>query len=139
VPNGSLTDYAENQTLNWLLTTNAVTRPTQWYVALFTVSPSDTGGGTEVAGNAYARQAVTFSVSGTNPTQAANTANIEFATATASWGAIASIGVFDAPTGGNMLAEGLALNPVTGLADAETVNTGNIYRLNAGDLVVTMD
>jgi hypothetical protein len=38
-----------------------------------------------------------------------------------------------------MLAEGLALNPVTGLADAETVNTGNIYRLNAGDLVVTMD
>ncbi len=75
----SFTDYTENLVLNWLLTTNSATRPTAWYVGLFTAAPSDTGGGTEVSGNGYARVATgTISVSGTSPTNATNSAAIDF-------------------------------------------------------------
>jgi hypothetical protein len=55
----SFTDHTENLVLNFLLTTNTATRPTAWYVGLFTAAPSDTGGGTEVSGNGYARVAIT--------------------------------------------------------------------------------
>ena len=46
----SLSDTFETTTLKWLLTADAVTRPTAWYIGLFTVAPSDAGGGTEVSG-----------------------------------------------------------------------------------------
>ena len=54
------TDYTEDLVLDWLLTSGSATRPTAWYVALYTVAPTDTGGGTEVSGTDYARTAVTF-------------------------------------------------------------------------------
>ena len=38
------------------------TRKKTLYVGLYTVAPSDTGGGTEVSGGAYARQTATFTV-----------------------------------------------------------------------------
>ena len=44
----ALSDHAEALLLDWLMTADAVTRPTAWYVALYTAAPSDSGGGTEV-------------------------------------------------------------------------------------------
>jgi len=135
----TLSDYAENLVLKWLLSAAAATRPTAWYVALFTAAPGETGGGTEVATGAYARQAIAFTVSGSAPSQAANNAQIEFPTATAGWGTISHVGIFDASTGGNMLAYGEVLNPITGLADPQEILTGNIFRFNTGDVVITLD
>jgi hypothetical protein len=136
---GSLVNTAEALALDWLFTAAVVTRPTAWYVALFTVAPTEAAGGTEVTGGAYVRMPVTFTRSGTAPTQVANNANIEWPTATANWGTIVYAAVFDAPTGGNMLPYGDVLNPITSVADPQTINTGNIFRFNAGDLVVTCD
>ena len=77
----SFTDYTENLALTWLFTGSSATRPTAWYVGLFTAAPSDTGGGTEVSGSAYARVATgTISGSGT-ATTFTNAAAIEFAAA----------------------------------------------------------
>jgi len=56
----ALSDYSEKLLLDWLMTTGSATRPTAWYVGLFTAAPSDSGGGTEVSGNGYSRQSVTF-------------------------------------------------------------------------------
>jgi hypothetical protein len=56
----ALSDHAEALLLDWLMTTGTATRPTNWYVALYTLAPSDSGGGTEVSGGGYARQAVIF-------------------------------------------------------------------------------
>jgi len=56
----ALSDYAEKLLLDWAMTTGSATRPTAWYVALYTAAPSDSGGGTEVSTGGYARQAVTF-------------------------------------------------------------------------------
>lgn len=135
----TLSDFAENLILKWLLSAAAATRPTAWYIALFTAAPGETGGGTEVTGGSYARQSVAFTVSGTAPSQGVNSAQIEFPTATANWGTVSHMALMDASSGGNMLAYGEVLNPVTGVADPQAINTGNIFRLNASDVVITLE
>ena len=129
----SFTDYTENLVLTWLFTTGSATRPTAWYVGLFTAAPSDTGGGTEVSGNGYARKTTgKITVSGTSPSTATNSAAIEFAAASGgNWGAITHAGIFDALTGGNLLAW-------AALSTSRTINDGDVLRIPAGDLDVTL-
>jgi len=128
----SFSNYTENLLLNWLLTTNSATRPTAWFVGLFTAAPSDAGGGTEVTGNGYARVATgTISVSGTDTT-ATNSAAIEFAAASGgNWGTITHAAIFDASTGGNMLAW-------AALTTSRTINSGDVFRIPASSLTVTL-
>ncbi len=128
----SFSNYTENLLLNWLLTTNSATRPTAWYVGLFTAAPSDAGGGTEVTGNGYARVATgTISVSGTDTT-ATNSASIEFAAASGgNWGTVTHAAIFDASTSGNMLAW-------AALTTSRTINDGDVFRIPAGSLTVTL-
>ena len=129
----SFTDHTESLVLTWLLTSGTATRPTAWYVGLFTAAPSDTGGGTEVSGSGYARVVTgTMSVSGTSPTTATNAAAIEFAAASGgNWGSIGWAAIFDASTSGNMLAW-------AALSTARTINDGDVLRIPAGDLDVTL-
>lgn len=115
---GALSDYMENAIARWaFFNTQMPTPPTSIYVALFTVAPTDVAGsGTEVTGGSYARQAVTCGTSGTGAgsgwtettptTNITNTADITFPVITASWGTVVSVGVFDALSGGNMIARG---------------------------------
>ena len=56
----ALSDYAEKLLLDYSMTAGSVTRPTAWYVALYTSAPNDAGGGTEVSGGGYARKTVAF-------------------------------------------------------------------------------
>jgi hypothetical protein len=97
---------------------------------LYTAAPTDAGGGTQVSGNAYARVSVAFTVSGTT-TAATNSAAVEFAAATASWGTIVAVGIFDASTSGNLLAW-------ADLTTSKTIDTGDIFRIPAGDLDITL-
>jgi hypothetical protein len=125
----SLTNAFETSTLKYLLTTDSVTRPTAWYVGLFTSDPTDTGAaGTEVSGYAYARTAATFTV--TNDT-ATNSASIEFPAASGgNWGTIGWIGIMDASSGGNMIIH-------SALTTAKAINDGDVFRIPTGDLDVT--
>lgn len=127
-----LTNFAEDLVLDWLFTTGSATRPTAWYVGLFTVAPGEAGGGTEVSGNAYAREAATFTVSGTAPTTASNDAAIEFPEATGSWGTIVAAGIFDAATSGNLIA-------FADLSTSKAIDTGDVLRFNIGALDITLD
>ena len=127
----SLSNTFETHTLQYLFTTTSVTRPTAWYIALFTSNPAEDASGTEVStsGTAYARQSATFTVSGN---EATNSAAIEFPTATASYGTVSHIGVFDASTGGNLIA-------YAALTTSKAIDTGDVLRLPANDLDITMD
>jgi hypothetical protein len=125
----SFTNDLETRVLQWALTNGSPTRPTAWYVGLFTAAPGETGGGTEVSGNAYVREAVTFTVSGDTAT---NSAAIEWPTATGSWGAITHVAVFDAETSGNMLIYAT-------LASSKTIASGDVLRIPSGDLDITLD
>lgn len=128
----SFTDYTENLALTYLFNTGAVTRPTAWFVGLFTAAPSDTGGGTEVTGNGYARvSAGTISGSGT-ATTFTNAAAIEFAAASGgNWGTIGWAGIFTASTGGTLL----AWAPLT---TSKAINDGDIFRIPASSLSITL-
>ena len=126
----SFVNSFETTVLQWGLTTDAVTRPTTWYVGLFTSDPTDTGAaGTEVSGGSYARVAVTFNVTGDT---ASNTASVEFPTATANWGTVSHIGIHDALSGGNMLVHGA-------LTTSKAIDSGDVFRIPTGDLDITLD
>ena len=125
----SFSNNAENLLLNWVLTANAATRPTAWYVALFTTDPTDADTGTEVSGGSYARTAVTFSVTGNAAT---NTGGVEFPAATADWGTVSHIGVYDASTAGNLIFH----SPLT---TAKAITDGDVFRIPTGDLDFTLD
>ena len=124
-------DYLEDKVLDHVFGGTAYTAPTTLYVALYTVAPTDTGGGTEVSGGAYARQTAAFTVSGTNPTTATNSAAIEYSTATADYGTVVAVGIFDALSSGNLLA-------YANLTASKVVSTGDVFRFNAGDLDITL-
>lgn len=123
-----LSDYNENLLLNWHLTTNAATRPTAWFLGLGTGS-SDSGLTGEPSGDGYARQAVSWTVTGST---AENSGALSFGPATASWGTISHVAVFDAVSGGNMLWHG----PV---AASQVVNNGVTVTVAAGTVTLTLD
>lgn len=125
----SFTNATETLVLQWLLTAGSPTRPTAWYIGLFTTAPTETGGGTELSGSGYVRRSATFTVSGDT---ASNSAAIEFPEATASWGTITHAAVFDALSGGNMIASGA-------LATSKLIGTGDILRIPVGGFDVTLD
>ena len=126
----SLTNTFETTTLTWLFTADSATRPTSWYIGLFTSDPTDTGAaGTEVSGGSYARTSASFTISGS---EATNSASIEFPEATGSWGTITHIGVMDASSGGNMIVH-------SALSTSKTIASGDVFRINAGDLDITLD
>jgi len=127
---GSFSDYLEDKVLKHVFTNVAYTSPTTIYVALFTAAPTDTGGGTECTGGAYTREIGTFTVSGTT-TLATNSAAIEYDAATNSWGTIVAVGLFDASTSGNMLAW-------ADLTTSKAIDSGDILRIPAGDLDITL-
>tara|TARA_R100001463_G_scaffold94567_1_gene149104 strand:- start:424 stop:816 length:393 start_codon:yes stop_codon:yes gene_type:complete len=124
-------DYLEDKVLDHVFGGNAYTAPSTLYVALYTVAPTDTGGGTEVSGGGYVRKTATFNVSGTNPTTASNTAAIEYPTATANYGTVVAVGIFDASSSGNLLA-------YANLTTSKVVSTGDVFRFNTGDLDITL-
>jgi hypothetical protein len=125
----SFSNTYETNVLTWTFTTGAVTRPTAWYIGLFTSDPGEAQGGTEVSGGSYVREDVTFTVSGDTAT---NSAAIEWPVATANWGTITHIAVYDALTGGNQIA-------YAALTISKTISTGDVIRIPAGDLDVTLD
>ncbi len=132
---GSLTNFAEAELLDHILGKGSYTAPTP-YLALFTVAPTDAGGGTEVSGNGYARVAIASNLAaatGTAPTLVTNSSQIAFAAATgAGWGTVVAFGVFDALTVGNMLWWG-------DLAASKAVGSGDTLVFNVGELDFTLD
>lgn len=125
----ALSDYLENALLDHSLGTSSFTAPASVYVALFTTAPTDAGGGTEVTGGGYAREQVVFAAAAAG--RASNTASVEYAVATADWGTVSHLGIFDAATGGNLLYHGAA-NP-------KTIEAGDSLRIQAGNLTITLD
>lgn len=125
----SFTNDAETRTLQWLFTTGSPTRPTAWYIGLFTAAPGEAGGGTEVSGGSYVRMAVTLSVSGDTAT---NSAAVEWPTASASWGTVTHIAIFDALTTGNMLSYAT-------LTASKTIASGDVLRIPANSLTITLN
>ncbi len=124
-----MSNYLENALVNATLRNTSYTSPTTVYVALYTTDPTDADTGTEVSGNGYARQSVTFSSPSNGATS--NSSAVEFPQATGSWGTVAYIGLRDASSGGNLLYH-------TALDASKTIATGDVFRIAIGSLTVTL-
>jgi hypothetical protein len=111
---------------------------TNVWVGLYTATPSDTGGGTEVSGGSYARVAVARTGAGFNAASGAlattnNTGTVTFPTASGSWGTVTQFGIFDAATAGNLLYWG-------DLTVSKTIGTGDTASFAATTgLTITQD
>lgn len=126
------TDFLEDTVLNHVLRNTAYTPSTTIEIALFTTLPGeDATGGVEVTGGSYARQTVTFAApsSGT----VANSGAVTFPQATAAWGTIVGIGLYeDVGAGGNLLYFGA-------LATSKTVDIGDQLSFANSALTVSED
>lgn len=124
-----MSNYLENALINGTIRGSSYTAPTNVYVALYTTNPTDADTGTEVTGGSYARQIVTFGA----PSDGASVSNadVTFPQATASWGTIGWIGLRDAVSGGNLLYH-------TALDASKTIDTGDVFKINSGNLSVTL-
>jgi hypothetical protein len=141
-----LTDYYENKIIDFLFRGQTLTPPTTQYIALFTVTPSDTGGGTEVSGGSYARVGVVSSMANWAGTQSSgsttassgtggqtsNNGSIAFTTASGSWGTVVAVGAYDASSSGNLLW-------YMALTTSKTVGSGDTASFSAGSLTITID
>lgn len=137
----AISNYLEQKLLDLVFNALAYTAPTT-YVALFTSDPGDDASGTEVSGGSYARQVVNEN-GGSSPTWdlavvdgtaylVDNTHEILFPTATADWGTVTHVGIFDAATVGNLLYHGA-------LGDSRLVETDDAFRFAIGELNLKLD
>ena len=113
------------------------TPPANYFIALLTATPNPNGTNiTEVStvGTGYQRQtlannktALTQAVNG----QVSNIEPIDFPVATASWGTITDVGIFDSLTGGNLLY--VSTQPV-----AKPYDVGDIAFFDRNDITWTV-
>lgn len=131
-----LVNTMENAVLDALLGAGASLLPGTLYLGVMTAAPNDDGTGVvEPSGGSYARIAITND--GTSFAAAVGGAKsnlnvLTFPAATASWGVITHIGLFDAASAGNLQLFGELDTP-------RTVLSGDTLRFLAGTLNFTAD
>lgn len=130
---GAFSTYLGNALLSHVLRNTAYTSPgTSIYVSLHTVTLTAAMTETEVSGSNYARVQVTaWDAPGATNGATQNTNAINFATPSGSWGAITSVGVFDALTTGNGLFFG-------NVDTSFTPTSGDTVQYAAGALDITV-
>lgn len=137
----AMSNYLENKVIDAIFRGQAFPTIANIYIGLFTVTPSDAGGGTEVVGNNYGRATVaatlalwagtqsagsTTASSGTGGTTS-NNGVVTFAVPSASWGTVVAFGLFDAISGGNLLFWGaLSANKLIQSGDAVSIQIAQL-------------
>ena len=134
-----LTNYLEDKIWNHVFGSTTYTKPTNWYVGLLTATPSDSAAGTEVSGGSYARQVCAFTVTGTGTALATNTSAITFPTATADWGIVGWIGIYDAVSSGNLVAYQNLQKSDFATTTTKTINDGDIFKFNSSSIKIQLD
>lgn len=122
----TISDYLENKILDKIFR-NTDFSVTAAYISLHTADPGETGIN-EVTGGSYARQSASFNVAASGAT--ANSGVVDFISMPAV--TVTHIGLWDAATGGNFLWGGA-------LAASKTTNSGDTFRIPAGDIDISID
>lgn len=127
----NMSDYLEVALLNETLNGVAFTAVNNPYISLHTADPTDAGTGAEVSGGSYARVASSFATASGTSGAVVTDATATFPTATANWGTVGWIGLWDAASSGNLLYH-------TALDASKTIDSGDIFKITAGNLSVTL-
>lgn len=130
---GAFSNYMEEKIVEHFLRGNAITPPTNVYVALFESDPGEASGGTETAYTGYARQAATWTAHDANG-QTKNVAALNFP---ANGNASASVTIthlclFDAASNGNRLLHAT-------LAAPKTLSPGDVISFASNAVIFSID
>lgn len=123
-------NYLEKAVLDHVLGTSAMTSPTV-YLSLYTSNPAEDDSGTELSGNGYARQSVSFNAassgagSATGPTVAK-----DFTASGGNWGTVTHFGLHDASSSGNLLYYGA-------LSEDKLIEDGDTLRFAIASITIT--
>ena len=145
-------DYLENKLIDHLFRAGTFAKPTALWVALFTGSPADAGGGTEVDRRQLcAREpgAVRYQLArhpGRHDRRRARApaarppmpSSSAFPAPTATWGTVSHFGIFDAATAGNLLIWD-ALTVARPILSGDPAPTFNIDALTCGGGLMAFD
>jgi hypothetical protein len=123
-------NFLELKILEHTLGITAYTQPSTVYLALFTTDPTDAGTGTEVSGGSYARQSIAWNTPANGAVT--NSADVTFPQATADYGTVTHIGIYDASGAGNLLYHGA-------LSASKSITTNDTFIVEAGDLSISLD
>lgn len=129
-------DTLEQAILDHVLNDGSYSPPANWYIALSTTTPTETGSNfTEPSGNNYSRVSTAAAdwaaASGTAPASKSNSAAITFPTASGSWGTITHFGLFIASSGGTVQIWGA-------LAASKAVASTDTPYFDVGALVIQL-
>jgi hypothetical protein len=131
----ALSAFLENRIADHLLGNVPYTAPGAVHLALFTVAPTESGGGTEVSGGSYGRVAINNNATNwpaaTGGLKSNGTA-ITFPTATGTWGTVTHWALFDAASGGNMLFFGT-------VSPSKLIESGDQFSVAIGELDLTFE
>ena len=134
------TTYLENKILSFIFKNNAgsfATPGDSIYVGLATaVSDAEAGSLTEATFGSYARQQVTaanwtLASASTNQQTVVNAANIEFPASSGTSNTVTHAFLVDAASSGNILFVGA-------LDASKAIASGDIFRINAGNLTIEL-
>lgn len=132
----TFSDFLEDELLDHVFGGSAYSAPANLFFALSTADPLDDASGLAEPGvGGYARVSVTNNLTefpAASGGTKSNANDIVFPTATASFGTISHMAIFDALVGGNMLAH-------APLAVAKLIGIGDTFRFPAGDVDISLD
>lgn len=128
----SMSNYLAKKLLDHTYGVAVFTPPTAVYVALYSDDPAADDSGTELAGNGYARIAITFGAAVLATRRSTNTNTITFQASGGDWVEATHVALRDALTGGNLLRFGPMSVPFTLLDGDKRV-------FDADDLEVGID
>jgi hypothetical protein len=131
---GSLTQFLDVEILNRVFNGTAYTPPSTVYIGLSSTQPTQVGGSspagwTETVYTNYARQAISFGAAASR--SIAQSALVTFPTCGATGDTVDYWGLFDASTGGNLLAFGQ-------LAASKNIVSGNVPSIASGQVTVSV-
>ena len=125
---GQLTTFAGKKILDHLLKVASYSPPSAVYIGLSTADPGATGSGwANPTYTGYGRQAINFEAAASR--SIANSGAVTFAPCSGGSSVCTYWGIWDAPTGGNLLAYAT-------LASGQTVTTGKSIRFPIGGITV---
>lgn len=96
-----MSNYLRNKLLDASLKNTTYTSPANVYLGLCSTVSNVTSSGTELTGNGYSRQLVTFNSAANGVI--ASSANVTFTSSGNAWLPAVSVIVLDASTGGNLM------------------------------------
>jgi hypothetical protein len=121
-----MTDYLQNAVANATLRNTAYSSPANVYASLYSVAPTESTVGTEIVGNGYSRQSVTFSAPSLG--SASSNVAVTFTCSGNNWPVVVAFGVTDASTSGNIL----YYSGISG----RTVQVGDSVVFASGDITI---